>query len=136
MYWGRSESLNIKHKSYTHNYASHSSKMCDFITRLQGSIPRQLLGRENCPMNLNMLSIYLVSPKCSPIFGIIAMTLKDIYSLLAAVGDLKHLILKAQLTRCYKFGGFCHYNICPGNSRFMSNCHPENLRCCKNIKQF
>ncbi|XP_031198540.1 beta-defensin 10 [Mastomys coucha] len=50
-----------------------------------------------------------------------------------AVGDLKHLLLKTQLTRCYKHGGFCHNLICPRNSRFMSNCHPENLRCCKNI---
>ncbi|XP_021075347.1 beta-defensin 10-like [Mus pahari] len=63
------------------------------------------------------------------------MTLKDIYSLLAAVRDLNHLIHKVQLTRCYKFGGFCHYKICPGNSRFISTCHPETLLCCKNIKR-
>lgn len=134
MYWGRSESLNIQHESYTHNSAAHPCQVCDFITCLQGSISRQLLGRENCPMNLDMLSIYLVSPKCSQTFGIIAMTLKDIYSLLAAVGSLKSIGYEAELDHCHTNGGYCVRAICPPSARRPGSCFPEKNPCCKYMK--
>ncbi|EDL32918.1 beta-defensin 11 precursor [Mus musculus] len=52
-----------------------------------------------------------------------------------AVGDLKHLILKAQLARCYKFGGFCYNSMCPPHTKFIGNCHPDHLHCCINMKE-
>jgi hypothetical protein len=130
VYWGRSLSLNTKYKSYTPNSAAHPCQVSDFITCPQGSIPWQLLGRENCPMNLDMLSIYLVSPKCSPIFGIKSMTLNVICSLLAAANSI---IGVSEMERCHKKGGYCYF-YCFSSHKKIGSCFPEWPRCCKNIK--
>lgn len=59
------------------------------------------------------------------------MSLKGICSLLAVVGELKHLGMTAETEWCRLFEGFCHDKNCPPPTSRVGSCHPEKRNCCK-----
>ena len=81
-------------------------------------------------MDLDVLSISLLSPNGSQIFVIIAMTLKDICSLLAAVGALSK---EEKIDWCHKKGGYCYF-YCFYSHKKIGNCFPSWPYCCKNVQ--